>query len=624
MVPTLTQTGYPISDENAGRKLPIWVSKLLSTLNPNQPTEPQQHAILDETPRAGAQSLTDSTDTAVDIPQQICNYLLQYFLLTEDEVANLIPEILSNIQALELSLAVNTALLTKKDLLKKIIQKYLAVKSLPDLTEDEFSIVIQSLAYSIGQEPLADLTDRLDSNMIIQSHEDQIKELNAADLQNIRDNRADAARAMDEMFVFNWDERFGTNPNTLSDEVMAKFFSRKDSKKATDALSEHFLTTYFDGAQFGLHNTLIDERAITIAKKREKFDTFIAHHRRLIISALGQLSIIPRLSGDLIYTLSGGDAADLLFRECLCEGDVILVTEQEYQPIVQSLKDDKRVKEVVILTQYSPEAIEEAVTSKQVTYMLVSDVSRFGTIMPLEAFRDVRNKYRETGLMLIVDSCQSIGRRDVNLHRINPDAVIGSCSKGGYGRNVGFLLASNPVLRHYLKRANIIDRDIGNGTIEPERIASASLTCLPHRFGGLTAPDTDSEDLAKMTISAEDRRRATDNLSKKFFDMIRAINGAMDDKIEILHPRNIEKPDGTIDGSKFSHTYECRIQGADIGDIQKIAEKFGVVINSFDDGTEDDVSFRITFHPFMSDESIQILGFVLMQCCKLRTKDSKD
>ncbi len=57
--------------------------------------------------------------------------------------------------------------------------------------------------------------------------------------------------------------------------------------------------------------------------------------------------------------------------------------------------------------------------------------------------------------------------------------------------------------------------------------------------------------------------------------------------------------------------FECEVEGVRRSDISKFAKAYGVYIaDRYGDETSKS-SFRIAFHPYMSNDSIKLLGYVL-------------
>ena len=61
--------------------------------------------------------------------------------------------------------------------------------------------------------------------------------------------------------------------------------------------------------------------------------------------------------------------------------------------------------------------------------------------------------------------------------------------------------------------------------------------------------------------------------------------------------------------------FECRIKGVTLEDIQDVAESHGVTINDYIYPWDEGNSFRVCFHPFMGNDSVKILGYILDKCC---------
>ena len=64
----------------------------------------------------------------------------------------------------------------------------------------------------------------------------------------------------------------------------------------------------------------------------------------------------------------------------------------------------------------------------------------------------------------------------------------------------------------------------------------------------------------------------------------------------------------------MNSTYELKIDGVSDDEIKKIAEYYRVGVDFISDGSGKDGTLRISFHPFMGDDAIKILGYVLRLC----------
>jgi hypothetical protein len=82
-----------------------------------------------------------------------------------------------------------------------------------------------------------------------------------------------------EDIIGEWDE----NDNALTDAVMSEHFEREDCQVSVDDLGNSFLTTYFDGAQFGLQNKLLDAEAQKKAQDRKRFDIYTSDQLKTFI-----------------------------------------------------------------------------------------------------------------------------------------------------------------------------------------------------------------------------------------------------------------------------------------------------------------------------------------------------
>ena len=132
-------------------------------------------------------------------------------------------------------------------------------------------------------------------------------------------------------------------------------------------------------------------------------------------------------------TPSGTEAFNLILSVTKGQGSM-MVTSEEYS----TLWSGKNVKAVVYPMGFDNDIPSEALKrlldflekNENVRYMLISDVSRFGTLYPMGLFQQAREILRSQGrpLDLIVDGAQSFGRRETDLGQIQPDAYLASAS----------------------------------------------------------------------------------------------------------------------------------------------------------------------------------------------------
>ena len=308
------------------------------------------------------------------------------------------------------------------------------------------------------------------------------------------------------------------------------------------------------------------------------------------------------------------------------------------------------------------EEVRDFVHEYEPDYLLMSTVSRRGTPFPLERISKIL-KECELKVDLILDGCQTIGRRIIDFNKVKPDVFIGSCQKGtDFGGPVGLLsVASDFVQRRgemdyiengddnpYIelseedrKRVPVYNLEFNNsdeiGTLNKTDMARfmyginpTALKSLRNEDGSPLLPDC-------MTMSVEEREGTNHALACNFLKMLRAINSKEENqtddgegRIKILHPTNVYSGTGEVQEERVSNIFELKIEGKNRTNLEdgeeiegeppgviQIVERYGVTIQDYYDEAEKGASFRIAFHPFMNNESIKILAFALQECCRL-------
>lgn len=305
-------------------------------------------------------------------------------------------------------------------------------------------------------------------------------------------------------------------------------------------------------------------------------------------------------------------------------------------------------------------------------YFLVSDVSRLGSNFPLKLFAELRDEINGSKTRgrarLIVDASQAVGRKSMDYDDVCPDAVFGSCQKASITASeaeaVGFFVISDDF---YM--SDQCDKDSlakSEGGTDPQRpFIHAGVACAPDSLNEFREMDEyrdiipDSRIFERISASMPTREKAVTSLSRKFAELVREINKKNGNKIRILNPRSesIYLDSEEIDESRLSGVFECKIDGVGIDRIKQVSgREYGITIGDPrlpnspeeiiiggkkvpDDGndssegpttiiydhpemmyvvkdqTEKD-SFRIAIHPYMGNNAIKMLGFVLMELCQ--------
>ena len=501
---------------------------------------------------------------------------------------------------------------TGKDLLQISIKNYITSKHWSPLSKSELNSVTEDLFVQLSDsyEIERSLEERLFANLTINAHNTEFRHsVEKPKIKDIVTNRKTALKEMNK--IISWP--YEPNDLALNDEIMKQFFDRKDGKATTTPFENEFLTTYFDSAQFGLGNRLLSEAADELASGRDiQFTNFIQYVRRRISEyALGH-----PYDNSLYVTENGTEAAQLLFNKWTKEGDRVLAVNQEYEPILQWLEKEKgidviRLKKTMKDPDYK-DYIKQQLIFSGANIVLISDLSRFGTVFPFHLFKDLLSS-ENRGFRLIVDACQSIGRKILNFYDIPVNASIISCQKASEVGEPAGLVATQPHLAKDLF-SSLKDTDY-KGSANLPRLARVGIACCPDLLGRLPEQrGIKGDDLKKMTASIQDRDKAIKDLSAKFLYMIDWINRKNGGRIEIINPYIHHYDDGSVDTTQLGGIFELTIHGVEYETVELLADSYGIAINKYSDASEPGYSFRVAFHPFMNDEAIKILGYVLDIC----------
>lgn len=362
-----------------------------------------------------------------------------------------------------------------------------------------------------------------------------------------------------------------------------------------------FPSTYFDGAKVGL----IDKRLVNTAKlyESEDFETLRASCIRELLHALA-----PRSSAYLphnVHFAESGTAAFGLLKPLIRSDDQVLITSEEYGPLLDGIDKDN----IIVLPDYrdfqgkDPFLYQLEITTRlasnpNIRFMLVSEVGRRGTLFPMDAFDNARQSIKRP-VHLVMDGCQSFGRRVTRLDAHKPDVYFGSAFKGtdiGVG---GFSIFSKQ-----FTQSNPHPTD--GGSKFAELLPRLQLAAHPLSFG------------LREFLTIPNRQRALQDLSSKFVLMVQALNRESGQpRIRILAPSH-----GFMDRSGnpvpqlMTGIFECEVVGCTRTEVSDFARHFGVIIAPSYEFPLSERSFRIAFHPHMGNESILILGYVLAHCGK--------
>ena len=588
-------------------------------------------------------SLRIPEQTSADLENRIRKFLLSKFGLenndvTDDFIAGIILKSDGDTRMLKRVLL--TELSENETMLEKAVSRCAKITMGVELEKEDLVELITTyrsrIVQSVSGGRTIDLVESIRNNEMIVD----LVEANGK-LSKIAKTRRNEAltgvlQVNEYASVFrDWED----NPCSLSDTEMSEIFQRE----TTD---NRFLTTFFDTAQFGLVNRFLEERASRIDKKNTDFDAFLKSCKTSVIGHFepfdelateGERRFVPE---NCIFTKNGTSAFRFFYDNYLKDDDSVLVTSEEYGEITHMMGGGGKEIQLSALPVYEDKAeylreIENRLRNSDINYILVSAVSRRGSVFPLEEINEARKRIEaETGrrIHLIVDGCQAVGRRALDFNDFEPDVFIASSQKGtDFGGPVGLLALSSDFISEKGKveydetgKKSVCPlKDSNNeevGTLNKTDMARFALGIAPESLGRLKIRNMKKEITAKMLLSVEERQAANHGLACKFAKLARAMNKKTKGRFKILYPTMIYGPNGTLNEDRLSNIFECKIRGLERKDVIEIAQTFGVTIQDFYDEAEKGVSFRIALHPFMNNNSLKILGYALHECCAMAQK----
>ncbi len=399
----------------------------------------------------------------------------------------------------------------------------------------------------------------------------------------------------------------------------------KETYKSTQIpANSNFLSTNFDLAQIGLTDTTCPKKALEYMASRnlkpiaemhegetpDTSDEFVScwdYCTRKFLSASGFAWAFKKENFHL--TESGTEAFELLSRS-MGPNDTLLVTSEEYEPLYTTEDFEAKKMKIERLGQLgtrSPEEFQAEIESKikacqsKRVFMLVSDVTRRGTLHPLEAFQKARDAMRkqrkDQEVYLIVDGCQSFCRVRPNLPKGSVDAYFLSTFKAADIGRGGALMLSEAFARQC-------------GTIKPKD-GGKDITRLVQMTASVEPTAVGFQD---GELSYNDRILRINILSAQFARIVQMINRRHKGRIEILFPKNSLDLEGNPIPEQMTGIFECRIKGCARADVSECAKQYGIHIAAkYDDPTSPD-TFRVSFHPRMGPDALKLLAYVLEHC----------
>ena len=416
--------------------------------------------------------------------------------------------------------------------------------------------------------------------------------------------------------INSWDK----NPHALSDKQMQSYFSQEPDVR--------FFTTYCDSAQFGMVNRFLLEEATSFSEEFSNLDDFVQASKDEVLRHFSPVNLFSgeprRFSSDnVIFAQNGTHAFRLFYDHVLKSGNTLAVSSEEYSEITDMMESDEDGKAInlIRLPRFNgdvlayQQALESVLSNSNIDYLFISMLSRRGTLFPMQAIRECIQKVSPS-TKLIVDTCQVVGRRNIDFNGSDPDGFIASCQKGSdLGGPVGVLAFKDG----FISADHPIHRAAEIGTLDKQDMARFVFALNPTKAYNKKA-GLNKKLLSSMTMSVSEREKTLQDLSVKFLELL----GAMDKnpnnlrKIEILYPSYIDSDFDVSDSKMLSGIFELKIEGLRRSDIIKICGSYGITIRDYLDEAEEDVSFRIALHPFMGNEAIQIICGALQKCASYR------
>lgn len=519
-------------------------------------------------------------------------------------------------------------------LLSKGIQNHLSSQNSISLSCEELNEVTADLRTQVVE---SDSFDEMSIPRFLKNHPLVRTTLSSVlvgnNLESFRSSRSLAAKNMNSEFS-DVVSRWRANPIALSDEVMSKCFVRNDNLvKTSDDLLNHFLTTYFDTAQFGLTCKPLTEQIENYSRQKGDFPEYQATLKEGIFQYFNSRQCTDLFSffknikksplfSDLHRGLQITENGTNAFRQFIDlygkEEDVFLIGPHEYSSVVQQLPQKEgqilRLPDSFYGNDFASNErlIRDILICRKVNYVLLSELSRHGDISPLSDLRKLLDQYSpETDL--IVDAVQSVGRRTIDFDSIRPSVLFGSIQKGSnIDGTLGFLMLSDD----FLGKGMVNAVSVNEGSVDPRLLVRLFAACQPDQLEKFSSLESDisSADLKKINMKVSKREKAIQQLTTKFFELLSEVNRRCNNRIKILSPKNIYDPDGRVNESALSPITTLKIEGLNCHQIQGTLESYGISINSCDDELDPGNSFRIAFHPFMGNDSIKILCHALYEC----------
>jgi len=383
------------------------------------------------------------------------------------------------------------------------------------------------------------------------------------------------------------DARFGVvtdqwteSEYALSDEQMFKRFSARVTS------DPKYLTTYFDSACMGLVDKELQSRVELVSRNASKnWPAFVKRMKSRITRSLEDIRPGENrrfLPENAFFQANGTEAFRRFRAVCMPQGSRVLATNEEYFELIKEMKENG-----VDVKQFSDlEELVHLLDASRVDFILASEVGRLGSVHPLNTYHEAR-VLLSPQTKLIVDACQSAGRWEHDMASCKADAVILSTQKGSdLGGGMGVVALADD-----FEYVGLSDQ---SGSLPHEAIARTAFAMNPD---GL------------RTLTPTQRAEAIDQNAKKFVELLSMVNSQTGNRIKILSPSDTEsKPMG--------HAIELNVEGVSRKDVCRLAEAYGVYIADSYVSPKSGESIRVAFHPYMNNDALRILAYVLLKACE--------
>ena len=302
---------------------------------------------------------------------------------------------------------------------------------------------------------------------------------------------------------------------------------------------------------------------------------------------------------NVVFTANVTEALNIVIKGFLKEGDHVLVSSLEHNSVMRPL--NQLVKKGVTFDRFECDnkgrlIIDESLIKENTKAVIMTHASNvFGTVMPFEEVGAVCKKH---GLKFIADCAQSGGSLDVDMKKMNIDALCFTGHKGLFGpQGIGGFIITDEM-------ADLVEPVISGGTgsvSDSEEIPAF----LPDKFeaGTLNIPGIVGLGAGLKFIEEtgiENIRKKEMELTEKFIDGVRDIDG-----FEVVGIDGIEGRTAVVSLKSKYDTAECAFNlDREAGIMTRVgmhcAPNAHKVMGTFPEGT-----IRFSFGYFNTIEEIE-------------------